>query len=261
VLVQETKDPDGAGDEDREPAEDDVAAPAAQADAQRAEEQPRRAEDHHLPPGVHRRLRGLGGRERRVEARRQPGHVRLRTKVELADVDAGQALLRPEGLAVDDDAPGVEVLDGEIGEERDAGPERHRTEELAAEFGGGSRCQIAGQQYGGDQRAKERARREAYVVEPAVSPGRGAFGRGADEGEDQSGEPDHEGDALRTGFGEDRHESGDREAEGGGDRPEHHPAPAPRSQRQDEAREDHHGAFTGGELGLGGGHEEDELAA
>ena len=58
------------------------------------------------------------------------------------------------------------------------------------------------------------------------------------------------------------HERGDGEPERGGDRPEHHPRPAPRSQYQDESGKDHHGQFTGSEFGGGGRrHEEYELEA
>ena len=42
------------------------------------------------------------------------------------------------------------------------------------------------------------------------------------------------------------------ETERGGDRPKHDAGPTPRRDDQDETREDHHGAFAGSELGVGG---------
>ena len=251
-LVQEAEGPDRDGHQDGEPGEDDIATPTLQADVQGAEQQPRGADHHHLPPGVHRRLRGIGGGERRVEARRQPAQVRLRADVELADVDAGHALLGPEGLAVDDHAPGVEILDGDIGEQRDARPERHRAEELAAKFGRRARGEVAGEQEGRDSGAEEGAGREADVVEPTIGPRRGALGGSAGQREHEAEEPDRQRDALRASFREDPDERGDGETERGGHRPEHHSAPAPRRKRQDESGEDHHGQFTRGEFGLGG---------
>ena len=125
MLVQEAEGSDRAGHKDGDPAEQDVTAATTQAGVERTEQEPRRSENHHLAPSIHRGLRRIGSGERRVEAGGQPRQIRLWTDIELADVDTGQPLLGPEGFAVDDDAPRVEILDGEIGEQRDASPERY----------------------------------------------------------------------------------------------------------------------------------------
>ena len=219
---------------------------------ERQEEQPRRAERHHLAPGVHRQLARLGGGERGLQARRQPAHILLLAHVELADVDAGEALRGPEGLAVDGDAPGVPVLDREVSEEHDARPEGNRTEELGAGFGGGPRDEVAREQEPGERRAGEQRGREADVIEPAIGEGLVAVGRGHPDGDQQADGGERHHDALRAGFGADGEESGGSETERRGDRPEHDAGPTPRRDDEDEPREEHHGAFTGGEVILRG---------
>ncbi len=194
-----------------------------------------------MTPRVHRWLRSIGGRERRIQTGRQPGQIRLRADVELADFDAREPLLRPERLTVDDDTPRVEILDGEIGEQRDAGPERHRAEEFVAQFEGRPGHQIARKQEVGDGGANESERRKADVIEPTVGPRHGAFGGSTIKRKQEAKEPSGHRVALRASFGEDCDERGDGEAERGGDRPEHYPRPAPRSQYQDESGKDHHG--------------------
>ena len=251
-LVEHPERADGEGGEHRYPAEDDISAATAESVAQREQEEPRRTEDHHQAPGVHRRLLGVRGGERGVESRRQPAHVILQADVELPDIDAGHALRRPEGLAVDDHTPGVEVLHREIREERHARPERHRAEEFGARFGGRTRDQVAREQEPRERRAGEQRGREAHVVEPAIGE-RLMSGRTGDrEPGQQTKEGDRHHDALRARLDTDGEEGGGGETERGGDRPEHDAGPTPRRDDQDETREDHHGAFTGGEGGMGG---------
>ena len=95
------------------------------------------------------------------------------------------------------------------------------------------------------------------MIEPTISERLVAAGSGDPDGDQQADEGERHHDALRTGFGDDGEESGGSETQRRGDRPKHDAGPTPRRDDEDEPREEHHGAFTGGEVGLGrmGGHE------
>ena len=170
--------------------------------------------------------------------------IRERTDIELADINARHALLSPEGFTIDDDAPGIEVLDGEVGEERDPGPERNRTEQLVTRFGGRTRIQVPRKQEIGDGRSHERAGGETDVVEPAIGQRLISFEAGGAQRPQQADDPNAHRLALSGRFGDDREQRRGRESQRRADGPKDDARPSPWRHHQDDAGEDHHGQLT-----------------
>ena len=173
--------------------------------------------------------------------------IRERTDIELADINPRHALLGPEEFPVHDDAPGVEILDGEVGEERDPGPEGNRAQQLVTRFGGRTRIHVPRKQEIGDGRSYERAGRETDIVEPAVGQRLITFEAGGDQRDQQADEPNAHRLALGGRLGDDREQRRGRESQRRADRPENDARPSPWRHDQDDTGEDHHSQLTGSE--------------